>query len=92
MVNAKALYAADWPKDVRPYQARHSMALELGEPGVDIGDIQGVLGHRQVATTRKHDAPVLVSRLKQASLTMAGRFAGWQPPAPGEGGETEGPR
>jgi len=89
---AEALYAADWPKDVRPYQARHSMALELGEPGVDIGDIQGVLGHRQVATTRKHDAPVLVSRLKQASLTMAGRFAGWQPPAPGEGGETEGPR
>jgi site-specific recombinase XerD len=74
---AKALYAAGWPKDVRPYQARHSMALELGERGVDIGDIQGVLGHRQVATTRKHYAPVLVSRLKQASLTMAGRFDGW---------------
>jgi site-specific recombinase XerD len=76
---AKALYAAGWPKDVRPYQARHSMALELGERGVDIGDIQGVLGHRQVATTRKHYAPVLVSRLKQASQTMAGRFSGWQP-------------
>ena len=44
---AKALYAAGWPKDVRPYQARHSMALELGERGVDIGDIQGVLGHRR---------------------------------------------
>jgi site-specific recombinase XerD len=70
--------AAGWPKDVRPYQARHSMALELGERGVDIGDIQGVLGHRQVATTRKHYAPVLVSRLKQASQTMAGRFGGWQ--------------
>ncbi len=55
------------------------MALELGERGVDIGDIQGVLGHRQVATTRKHYAPVLVSRLKQASETMAGRFGSWQP-------------
>jgi integrase len=83
---AKALYAAGWPKDVRPYQARHSMALELGERGVDIGDIQGVLGHRQVATTRKHYAPVLVSRLKQASQTMAGRFAAWEPQQP-EAGE-----
>ena len=30
---AKALYAAGWPQDVRPYQARHSVALELGERG-----------------------------------------------------------
>jgi hypothetical protein len=28
---ANALYAAGWPKDVRPYQARHNVALELGE-------------------------------------------------------------
>ena len=75
---AKALYAAGWPKDVRPYQARHSMALELGERGIDLADVSAVLGHRQIATTRKHYAPVLVSRLKDASERLAGRFDGWQ--------------
>jgi hypothetical protein len=78
-VRAKALYAAGWPKDVRPYQARHSMALELGERGIDLADVSAVLGHRQIATTRKHYAPVLVSRLKDASERLAGRFNGWQP-------------
>jgi integrase len=76
---AKALYAAGWPKDVRPYQARHSVTLELGERGIDLGDVQRWLGHRQVSTTRKHHAPVLASRLKQASEILAGRFHGWQP-------------
>ena len=75
---AKALYAAGWPKDVRPYQARHSVALELGERGIDLGDVQGWLGHKHVNTTRKHYAPVLVSRLKQASEKLAGRFNNWE--------------
>jgi hypothetical protein len=75
---AKALYAAGWPKDVRPYQARHSVALELGERGIDLGDVQGWLGHKQVTTTRKHYAPILVSRLKQASERLDGRFGGWR--------------
>jgi integrase len=72
------MYAAAWPKDVRPYQARHSMALELGERGIDLADVSAVLGHRQIATTRKHYAPVLVSRLKDATERLAGRFKGWQ--------------
>jgi Phage integrase family len=76
---AKALYAAGWPKDVRPYQARHSMALELGERGIDLADVSAVLGHRQITTTRRHYAPVLVSRIEQASERLAGRFKGWQP-------------
>jgi integrase-like protein len=66
------LYAAGWPKDVRPYQARHSVASELGERDIDLGDVQGWLGHKHATTTRKHYAPVLVSRLKQAS-EAAGR-------------------
>lgn len=78
---AKALYAAGWPKDVRPYQARHSVALELGERGIDLGDVQGVLGHKHISTTRKHYQPLLTSRLKAASETLAGRFGGWQPEA-----------
>ena len=75
---AKALYAAGSPKDVRPYQARHSVALEMGERGIDLGDVQGWLGHRHVNTTRRFYAPVLVSRLKQASETLTGRFGGWK--------------
>jgi hypothetical protein len=31
-----------------------------------------------VTTTRKHYAPILVSRLKQASESLDGRFGGWQ--------------
>ena len=73
-LEAKSLYAAGWPKDVRPYRARHSVALELGERGIDLGDVEGWLGHKEVTTTRKHYAPVLVSRLKQASETLPGRF------------------
>ena len=49
----------------------------LGERGIDLGDVQGWLGHRDIMTTRRHYAPVLVSRLKQASETLSGRFGGW---------------
>jgi integrase len=76
---AKALYAAGWPKDVRPYQARHSVALELGERGIDLADVSAVLGHTDIVTTRRHYAPVLSSRLKHASESLAGRFGGWEP-------------
>jgi hypothetical protein len=52
-------------------------SLELGERGIDLGDVQGWLGHKHVTTTRKHYAPVLVSRLKRASESLDGRFGGW---------------
>ncbi len=55
-----------------------SVALELGERGIDLGDVQGWLGHKHVQTTRKHYAPVLVSRLKQASQSLSGRFGSWE--------------
>lgn len=76
---AKALYAAGWPKGVRLYQARHSVALELGERGIDIGDVSGFLGHAQVQTTRNFYAPLASARLKGASDVLAGRFSGWTP-------------
>jgi integrase len=68
-----------WPKDVRPYQARHSFALELGERGIDLADVSALLGHRDIVTTRTRYAPVLVSRLKRASEALSGRFSGWKP-------------
>jgi hypothetical protein len=81
---AKALYRAGWPKDVRPYQARHSMALELGERGIDLADVAAMLGHKDMATTRRHYQGILASRLKGGSDTLAGRFSGWQVPEPDE--------
>jgi site-specific recombinase XerD len=78
----KRLYAAGWPRDVRPYQARHSMALELGERGIDLADVASMLGHKDVATTRRHYQGILASRLKGASDRLAGRFNGWETPAP----------
>jgi site-specific recombinase XerD len=84
---AKALYAAGWPKDVRPYQARHSVALELGERGIDLADVSTMLGHKDLATTRRHYQGILTSRLKSASHALAGRFSGWKVPE----GEDEGP-
>ena len=51
----------------------------LGNAGIDLGDVQGWLGHKQVTTTRKHYSPVLVSRVKQASESLAGRFEKWAP-------------
>jgi site-specific recombinase XerD len=78
---AKALYAAGWPKDIRPYQARHSVALELGERGIDLADVASMLGHKDVATTRRHYQGILASRLKSASDSLAGRFDGWKPAA-----------
>lgn len=78
---AKALYAAGWPAHVRPYQARHSMALELGERGIDLADVSALLGHSDMATTRRHYQGILASRLKGASDSLAGRFNGWKAPA-----------
>ncbi len=78
----KKLYAAGWPKDVRPYQARHSVALELGERGTDLADVASLLGHKDVATTRRHYQGILSSRLKGASDALAGRFSDWQTPDP----------
>jgi integrase len=79
---AKALYAAGWPKNVRPYQARHSVALELGERQVGLGDVSNWLGHRDPATTRRFYMGVLASRQKASSEALAGRFEGWKAPEP----------
>jgi hypothetical protein len=49
------------------------------------GGRAGLAWHKQVMTTRKPYAPVLVSRLKQASESLAGRFGGWKDGAAQQG-------
>jgi site-specific recombinase XerD len=52
---------------VRPYTLRHTFSIDHLTGGTDIGDLQGLLGHHRLETTRKFYAPVLRSRLKKAS-------------------------
>lgn len=73
----QALRRAGWPEDVRPYQARHTLGITLSEGGADLSDVMTMMGHKQIATTRRHYVPVLNSRMQKASESLAGRFAGW---------------
>ena len=62
---AKTLRRHGWPKGVRPYNLRHTFAIDHLLAGTSIGDLQGLLGHAQIETTRKHYAPVLLALLKK---------------------------
>lgn len=64
--HARALHAAGWPEGVRPYDLRHTFAIDLLLGGADLGDVQGLLGHADIQTTRQFYAPILVSRLTKA--------------------------
>jgi integrase len=66
---AKTLRRHGWPKDVRPYNLRHTFAIDLLLKGADLGDVQGLLGHRQIETTRKFYGPILVARLRKVGAT-----------------------
>lgn len=64
---AQVLRAHGWPVDVRPYDMRHTFAIDLLLAGVGLDDVQGLLGHRSISTTRKFYGPVLVARLRTAT-------------------------
>lgn len=63
---SKTLRRHGWPVHIRPYALRSTFAIDHLLAGVAIGDVQGLLGHKQIETTRKHYAPVLIARLKAA--------------------------
>jgi integrase len=77
----RTLRTAGWPKDIRPYQSRHTYGITLSEMGHDLDDVGAALGHKRRETTRKHYVPVLNSRMQALSESMSGRFKGW-PDAP----------
>lgn len=64
---AKVLHDHGWPDGVRPYDLRHTLAIDLLLSGADLGDVQGILGHTQIQTTRTHYAPVLTARLRSVT-------------------------
>jgi integrase len=63
---SKTIRRHGWPVGIRPYNLRHTFAIDHLLKGADLGDIQGLLGHRQIETTRKFYAPVLTARLTKA--------------------------
>lgn len=77
---AKQLRAAGWPEDIRPYNAKHTFGIALGEAGVDMRVIADWFGQTKTDTARIY-VPVLASRLKDASDRMNGRL-GWGTPSP----------
>jgi len=73
---AKALYAAGWPKHIRPYNAKHTVAITLAEAGAEWNDIKDFFGHKDVKTTEIYTGLVR-ARLRQTSKKLEGRF-GWK--------------
>lgn len=67
---AKVLRRHGWPKGLRPYALRRTFAIDLLLGGADLGDVQGLLGHADITTTRKYYAPILTARMTSA---VAGR-------------------
>jgi integrase len=76
----KLIHAAGWPRGVRPYAARHSLAREAIKRGVSLGDVQALLGHADPATTRIY-APFQIERQRSVSTVMADYLADVVKPA-----------
>lgn len=72
---AKALYAAGWPKHIRPYNAKHTVAITLAEANAEWEDIRDWFGHTDIKTTRIYTGLVM-KRLKRTGELLDGRL-GW---------------
>ncbi len=72
--HAKLLRRCGWPKSIRPYNARHAIAFAALEAGADLGDVQGLLGHTRIETTRQYYGPLQSARQRRVSELLAGRL------------------
>jgi integrase len=69
---------AGWPKDVRPYQARHTMWITARERGVPLDVIADGAGHKGDGTlTKRFYTGILNGPLQAMSERMDGRFKEW---------------
>lgn len=80
---ARVIRNAGWPKDVRPYQARHTMWITARERGVPLEDISEAAGHKGgTRLTRQFYTGILNGPLQRLSERMEGRFGRWGNRAP----------
>lgn len=66
----RLIHEAGWPAGIRPYAARHSFAAAAIAAGVNLGDLQALLGHSTPDTTRRSYAPFQIDRQRIVSGTM----------------------
>jgi integrase len=80
---ARTLRQSGWPKDVRPYQLRHTIGLALSDQDVDLADIGTILGHRPGSRmTAQHYITPQFRRMQTAMARLEGRLS-WSPLLPG---------
>lgn len=72
----KKLYAAGWPRDIRPYNAKHTVGLALAESGLGWDDIRDYFGHKDSKMTKVYTG-LVAKRLKHASKQLEDRKLGW---------------
>lgn len=63
---AKVLRRHGWPKGIRPYNLRHTFAIDHLLAGTSLGDLQGLLGHASIQTTRRFYAPIQMALMTAA--------------------------
>jgi integrase len=87
----KALRRAGFTASVRPYNLRHEGAIFALERGADLGDLQGLLGHTHIETTRRNYGPLADARQRRISEQMTGRLYLGTPEndPPGRPGDSE---
>ncbi len=71
---ADKLHAAGWPRDIRPYNARHAVAFAAMENGADISDVAALLGHTDISTTQRTYFSHQPKRMQRVSKELEGRF------------------
>lgn len=77
---AKALRAAGWPEDVRPYNTKHSFGQDLADLGISRETIADWYGHTKHESTKVYTG---TTKLRRVSQAIDGRL-GWgvaSPPA-----------
>lgn len=63
---SKTLRRHGWPAHIRPYTLRHTFAIDHILQGTPLEDVQGLLGHKSISTTRMFYGPVQLALLKKA--------------------------
>lgn len=75
---ARVIRTAGWPKDIRPYQARHTTWITAVERGTPLDVVADGAGHRgDGRLTKQFYTGILNGPLQTMSEKLDGRFQGW---------------